>query len=114
MLLAVSAAYLIIPTAIGIYMYVDGSPKIKPRENFVEISTGQTVTPEDLVIIDKSYGIRIISAVWEGNTSEGITISGFGTSFTVTEGEGMMFVTLYAQSGYVGKSVFETVCVICE
>lgn len=114
MTLIVPTVFLAITLTAGLYLYFDGTPKIKPRDNFVEISAGQTVTPEDLVITDKSYGIRIVSAVWENRTMNGIEIDPFGSSFTVTQGEGIIFVTLYAQHRYSGENVFETVVVICE
>lgn len=111
--LIILALYVTISLGWGLYTYMDGTPKITPYEG-VKITVGQVVTPDDLVLVERSHGTFISYVGWESGGRQGISLAEDGSSFTVTEGQGVLEVLIYARKGESGEDRDKMVTVICE
>ncbi len=111
--LLILAIYVTVSLGWGVYSYMEATPKITPYED-VKITVGQIVTADDIALIERSRGTTIRNVCWESGGSEGISVAADGTSFTVTEGKGILEVLVYAKKGKGGEDRDETVRVICE
>ena len=111
--LIILALYVTISLGWELHTYMEGTPKITPYEN-VKITVGQVVTPDDLALIERSHGTFIYSANWESGSRLGISVAEDGSSFTVTEGQGVLEVLIYARKGDNGEDRDKMIRVICE
>ncbi len=98
---------------IGLNIYMADTPRITPYEDVV-ITHGQIVTYDDIALIEKSLGTRIVGAWWESGSEAGINLSEDSNSFVVTEGEGTIFVEIHAQGGEDGEDARKAVEIICK
>ena len=98
---------------LGLHSYMTDTPRITPYEDVV-ITHGQIVTYDDVALIEKSQGTRIVGAWWKGGDDKGITMSEDSNSFVVTEGEGTILVEIHAQGGEKGEDAREAVEIICK
>ena len=98
---------------IGLNTYMADTPRITPYDDVV-ITHGQVVTYDDIALIEKSHGTRIVGAWWEDGGEEGITMSEDSNSFVVTEGEGTILVEIHAQGGENGEDAREAVKITCR
>lgn len=113
MLLLILAVFVVGSLVIGLNIYMADTPRITPYEN-VTITAGQTVTYDDIALIEKSQGTRIVGAWWKGGDDKGITLSEDSNSFVVTEGEGTLLVEIHAQGGEKGEDAREAVEITCK
>lgn len=97
----------------GLYSYMAATPEITPYEN-IKITSGQVVTVDELALVERSGGTFISAVGWESGSRLGITLAEDGSSFTVTEGQGVLEVIVYAQKNGDGEDRDKTVRVICE
>ena len=93
---------------INLYSYLESTPRITPYEN-ITINTGKEIYPEDIALIEKSHGTIIKRVCWENGSIQGITVKDDGSSFVVTEGEGILEVYIFAQKGESGEDAYETI-----
>jgi len=98
---------------INLHIYMADTPRITPYEDVV-ITHGQVVTYDDVALIEKSQGTRIVGAWWKDGDDKGITLSGDSNSFVVTEGEGTILVEIHAQGGENGEDAREAVEISCK
>ncbi len=98
---------------INLQIYMAATPRITPYEDVI-ITHGQVVTYDDIALIEKSLGTRIVGAWWEDGSEEGITMSEDSNSFVVTEGEGTIFVEIHAQGGDKGEDARKAIEITCE
>ncbi len=111
--LIILAVYVVVSLGWGLYTYMEGTPKITPYED-VRITAGQVVTPDDLALVERSHGTFISAACWESGSRLGISVAEDGSSFTVTEGQGVLEVYVYARKGDNGEDRDAKVTVHCE
>lgn len=98
---------------INLHIYMADTPRITPYEDVV-ITHGQVVTYDDIALIEKSHGTRIVGAWWESGGEAGITMSEDSNFFIVTEGEGTILVEIHAQGGDKGEDAREAVAITCK
>lgn len=98
---------------LGLHSYLAATPRITPYEN-TTITVGQTVTIDDIALVEKSQGTRIVGAWWKDGDDKGITMSEDSNSFVVTEGEGTILVEIHAQGGEKGEDAREAVEITCK
>ena len=89
------------------------TPRITPYEDVV-ITHGQVVTVDELALVERSHGTFISAACWESGDRLGISVAEDGSSFTVTEGQGVLEVYVYARKGDNGEDRDAKVTVLCE
>ena len=94
----------------GLHSYMAATPRITPYED-ITITVGQTVTPDDLALIERSQGARITGVTWENDSTRGIVRESDGSSFTVTEGEGIIYVHIFAEKNKGGEDRDKTIAV---
>lgn len=111
--LIILALYVTISLGWGLYTYMEGTPKITPYEG-VKITAGQVVTVDELALVERSHGKFISAACWESGDRLGISVAEDGSSFTVTEGQGVLEVYVYARKGDNGEDRDAKVTVLCE
>lgn len=111
--LLILAIYVTVSLGWGVYSYMEATPKITPYED-VKITVGQIITADDIALIERSHGTFISAVCWESGDRQGISVAEDGSSFTVTEGQGVLEVYIYARKGDNGEDRDEKVTVICE
>lgn len=111
--LLILAIYVTVSLGWGLYTYMEGTPKITPYED-IKITAGQIVTIDELALVERSHGVFISAVCWESGDRQGILVAEDGSSFTVTEGQGVLEVYVYARKGDNGEDRDEKVTVICE
>lgn len=113
LLLLILAVFVVGSLFINLHTYIADTPRITPYENVI-ITAGQTVTYDDIALIEKSQGTRIVGAWWKGGDDKGITLSEDSKSFVVTEGEGTLLVEIHAQGGEKSEDAREAVEITCK
>ena len=98
---------------LGLHSYLAATPRITPYEN-VTITAGKTVTIDDIALVEKSLGTKITGVWWEGGSIGGIDLSEDRQSFTITDGEGVLFAEILAQGDKGGEDAREAVEIICK
>lgn len=111
--LIILAVYVTVSLGWELYSYMESTPKIIPYED-VKITVGQVVTADDIALIERSRGTTIKDVCWESGSREGISVAEDGTSFTITEGEGVLEVLVYARKGESGEDRDKLIRVTCE
>ena len=111
--LLILAVFVVGSLFINLHIYMADTPRITPYEDVV-ITHGQVVTYDDVALIEKSQGTRIVGAWWKGGDDKGITLSEDSNSFVVTEGEGTLLVEIHAQGGDNGEDARKAVEITCK
>lgn len=113
LLLLILAVFVTGSLLINLNTYMADTPRITPYEN-VTITAGQTVTYDDIALVEKSLGTRIVGVWWEGGSVGGIALSEDKQSFTITGGKGTLLVEIHAQGGEKGEDAREAVEITCK
>ena len=98
---------------LGLHSYMAATPRITPYEN-TTITVGQTVTIDDIALVEKSLGTKIMGVWWEDGSIGGIDLSEDRQSFVITGGEGTLFAEILAQGDEGGEDAREAVEITCK
>lgn len=98
---------------IELHSYMAATPRITPYED-ITIAAGQTVTIDDIALIEKSLGTKIVGVWWEGGSVGGIALSEDKQSFTITGGEGTLFAEIHAEGDKGGEDARKAIEITCK
>ena len=69
--LLILAIFVTVSLFLSLHSYLAATPRITPYEN-TTITVGQTVTIDDIALVEKSLGTKIMGVWWENGSIGGI------------------------------------------